>query len=200
MPVSELNRIERIWLAIEDGLLLSSPEAFLLEDGAYVKTTFRWVVSTLVSSGYQEMLRNYKAFITFVKAKAIKANVMPKPPSHFPGFTPEGGYRELGLEWLDRVIRRGLKSKGETTRLAHFISTRGLPPPTGEMIQDSLRKHRINLATPAASIPKERIEVVRLLSTKVEPLRCYRTFKHGYQQAPLWTTELSRKEGRMRTL
>jgi len=167
LPVSELERYERIWLSIEDGLLLSSPEAFLLDSGAFVKTIFRWVISTLVSSGYQEMLRTYKAFIVFVKAKAIKANVIPKGPSHFPGFSPSGEYLELGLEWLDRVIRRGLKSKGETTRLAHFISTRGLPPPTGEMVQASLRKHRITLATPAASIPPERIEVVRLLARRI---------------------------------
>nr|WAK75300.1 MAG: RNA-dependent RNA polymerase [Narnaviridae sp.] len=167
LPVKELERIERIWLSIEDALLLSSPEAFVLDKGCFVKTQFRWVVSKLVTSGYQELLRDYKAFIVFVKAKAIRANVSPKGVPHFPGFSPEGEFLGTGLEWLNRVINRGLRSKGEGTRLAHFVSTRGLPPPTREMVQDSLRKHRINLITPAAVISEARMKAVRLLSRRI---------------------------------
>jgi hypothetical protein len=167
LPVKELERIERIWLSIEDALLLSSPEAFVSDKGQFVKTQFRWVVSKLVTSGYQEMLKDYKAFIVFVKARAIKANVQPLGVPHFPGFSPEGKWLGTGLEWLNRVINRGLRSKGEGTRLAHFVSTRGLPPPTREMIQDSLRKHRINLITPAAIIPDSRMKAVRLLARRI---------------------------------
>jgi hypothetical protein len=169
LPVSELERIERVWLSIEDALLLSSPEAFILERGDFVVTIFRWVISKLVTSGYQEMLKDYKKFIVFVKARAIKSNVSEtiNGPPHFPGFDQHGRYVGTGCEWLGRVINRGLKSKGEGTRLAHFISTRGLPPPTGEMIQDSLRKHRINLATPAVNIPQERMDTVRLLARRI---------------------------------
>jgi hypothetical protein len=113
------------------------------------------------------MLKDYKAFIVFVKAKAIKANLDPKGVPHMPGFSPEGEWTGTGLEWLNRVINRGLKSKGEGTRLAHFVSTRGLPPPTREMIADSLRKHRINLISPAADIPESRMKAVRLLSRRI---------------------------------
>jgi hypothetical protein len=169
LPVVELERIERVWLAVEDSLLLSSPESFLLDDGAFVKSIFRWTISKLVTSGYQEMLKDYKQLMVFVKARAIKSNAMElvKGPMHFPGFEPDGSYKELGCDWLDRVIRRGLKSKGEGTRLAHLISTRGLPPPVKEMVQDSLRKHRINLTMPKADIPKERIAMVRLFARRI---------------------------------
>ncbi|BDB16250.1 RNA-dependent RNA polymerase [Aspergillus tennesseensis narnavirus 1] len=167
LPVKELEKIERIWLSIEDALLLSSPEAFIAEGGEFVKTQFRWVISKLVTSGYQELLKDYKAFIVFVKARAIRANVQPKGVAHFPGFSPSGEWLGTGLEWLNRVINRGLRSKGEGTRLAHFVSTRGLPSPTKEMVQDSLRKHRINLITPAAIIPESRMKAVRLLSRRI---------------------------------
>jgi len=167
LPVRELERIERIWLSVEDAILLSSPEAYIVDKGDFVKTQFRWVISKLVTSGYQEMLKDYKAFMVFVKAKAIRANVNPKGVPHFPGFSPEGEFMGTGLEWLNRVINRGMKSKGEGTRLAHFVSTRGLPPPVKEMVQDALRKHRINLITPAADVPKARITAVRLLSRRI---------------------------------
>nr|WAK75317.1 MAG: RNA-dependent RNA polymerase [Narnaviridae sp.] len=169
LPVSELERIERIWLAVEDSLLLSSPESFLLDDGDFVKTQFRWVVSKCVTSGYQEMLADYKKLMMFVKANAIKSDqyLSLKGPCHFPGFEPDGSFKKTGNDWLDRVINRGLKSKGEGTRLAHYCSTRGLPPPTGEMIQDSLRKHRMNLSAPAADIPPERMLMVRMLARRI---------------------------------
>jgi len=169
LPVSELERVERVWLSIEDALITSSPEQFLLDDGNFVKTIFRWAVSKLVTSGYQEMLADYKKLMIFVKAKAIKSDVATslKGPCHFPGFAPDGTYKELGCVWLDRVITRGLKSKGEATRLAHFISTRGLPPPVKEMIADSLRKHRVNLTLPKVYISEERIQTVKLLSRRI---------------------------------
>jgi hypothetical protein len=42
-----------------------------------------------------------------------------------------------------------------------------MPPPVKEMVQDSLRKHRVNLTMPAAVIPQERITAVRLLSRRI---------------------------------
>nr|WPR16640.1 MAG: RNA-dependent RNA polymerase [Yellow silver pine associated narna-like virus 2] len=167
LPVRELERIERVWLSIEDAILLSSPEAYIVDKGDFVKTQFRWVISKLVTSGYQELLKDYKAFIVFVKASAIKANVKPRGVPHFPGFSPEGEFQGTRLEWLDRVITRGIRSKGEGTRLAHFVSTRGMPPPVKEMVQDALRKHRINLISPAADVSEKRIEAVKLLSRRI---------------------------------
>jgi hypothetical protein len=166
-PVREIARIERVWLSIEDSLLLSSPESFVLGEGDFVKTLFRWVVSKMVTSGYEVLLKDYKSFLQFVKTKAIKANVVSKGVPHFPGFTPEGVYTWLNCEWLDAIIRRGLKSKGEATRVAHLTSTRGLPPPTREMITGALAKHRNLLAKPAADISPERIAIVRALSKRI---------------------------------
>nr|UYL95399.1 MAG: RNA-dependent RNA polymerase [Zhangzhou Narna tick virus 4] len=166
-PVKEIERIERVWLSIEDSLLLSSPEVFLEDEGDFVKTIFRWVVSKMVTSGYEVLLKDYKAWTQFIKTRAIKANVVSKGVPHFPGFTPEGVYTWCNCKWLDGVIRRGLKSKGEATRVAHLTSTRGLPPPTGEMIQGALAKHRALLAAPAADISPERMQTVRLLAKRI---------------------------------
>jgi len=167
-PIREIEKIERIWLAIEDALVLSSPEAFVSGECQFVKTIFRWVVAKVVTSGYSEFLKDYKCLMVFIKAKAVKAiGVDPKGPPHFPGFSPEGEYRKIGLVWLDRVIQRGLMSKGEGTRLAHFISTRGLPPPTKEMIEGALAKHRKTLLTEPPQLPEGRVETVRLLSRRI---------------------------------
>jgi len=166
-PVRELERIERVWLSIEDTLLLSSPEAFLLDEGDFVKTIFRWTISKMVTSGYQVLLAEHKAFCQFVKTASIKADVRSKGVAHYPGFSPEGEFTGLNCTWLNRVIRRGLLSKGEATRVAHLTSTRGLPPPTGEMIRGALAKHRALLSAPAADISPERKEIVRLLSRRI---------------------------------
>jgi hypothetical protein len=167
LPIRELERYERVWLSIEDTLLLSSPEEFILDDGEFVKTIFRWVISKLVTSGYELLLRDYKAFIQFVKTNAIKANVRAPGVPHFPGFSPEGEFTGLTCDWLNRVIRRGLKSKGEATRLAHFASARGLPTPTGDMVKKSLLKHRILLASAEPDISPERLTIVRLLARRI---------------------------------
>lgn len=166
-PIREIERIERVWLSIEDTLLLSSPEAFVLDEGDFVKTIFRWVVSKMVTSGYEQLLKDHKAFCQFVKTRAIKANVCSKGVPHYPGFTPEGEYSWINCKWLDAVIHRGLKSKGEATRVAHLVSTRGLPPPTGEMILGALAKHRALLSKPAADISPERIQIVRALARRL---------------------------------
>lgn len=167
LPIRELERIERVWLSLEDTLLISSPEAFVLDKGDFVKTHFRWVVSKMVTSGYETLLKDIKAFTQYVKTYALKANEKAPGVPHFPGFTPEGAYSGFRLEWLDRVVRRGLKSKGEATRVAHLVSTRGLPPPTRVMINESLLKHRALLCQPAADISPERMKIVRLLSRRI---------------------------------
>jgi hypothetical protein len=166
-PIKEIERIERVWLSIEDTLLLSSPEDFILNGGDFVKTIFRWTVSKMVTSGYAVLLRDHKAFCQYVKTRAIKANSPSKGVGHYPGFTPEGEYSWINCEWLDSVIRRGLKSKGEATRVAHLTSTRGLPPPTGEMIKGALAKHRALLSAPAAEISAERMQIVENLSRRI---------------------------------
>jgi len=166
-PIRELERIERVWLSIEDTLLLASPESFILDEGDFVKTIFRWVVSKMVTSGYEVLLRDYKAWTQFVKTRAIKASTLSSGVPHFPGFTPEGEWSGVNCQWLNAVIDRGMRSKGEATRVAHLVSTRGLPPPTGEMIRGALAKHRRLLAQPAAEISPERLAIVRKLSYRI---------------------------------
>lgn len=166
-PIREIERIERVWLSVEDALLLSSPEAFILDSGDFVKTIFRWVVSKMVTSGYEVFLKDYKSWTQFVKTRAIKASTQSGGVPHFPFFSPEGEWKGTKCKWLNAVIARGMKSKGEATRVAHLVSTRGLPPPTGEMIKGALAKHRRLLAQPAADISPERIEIVRLLSKRI---------------------------------
>lgn len=166
-PVRELERIERVWLSVEDALLLASPESFILDQGDFVKTIFRWVVSKMVTSGYECFLKDYKAWTQFVKTRAIKANTLSKGVPHFPGFSPEGEWLGVNCSWLNAVISRGMRSKGEATRVAHLVSTRGLPPPTGEMIKGALAKHRALLSQPAADISPERLAIVRNLSRRI---------------------------------
>lgn len=166
-PIRELERIERVWLSVEDSLLLSSPEAFILDEGDFVKTIFRWVVAKMVTSGYEVFLKDYKMWTQFVKTRAIRASELSPGVPHFPGFSPEGEWKGANCTWLNAVISRGMRSKGEATRVAHLVSTRGLPPPTGAMIKGALAKHRRNLAQPAEHISEERLQIVRALSRRI---------------------------------
>jgi len=174
LPTKEIEKLERVWRSIEDCLLLSSPESFLYEEETpVIKTLFRWTVSMIATADYELMLKQWKSVCTFITFKGLKAEGQEDPPlpDRFPGTrTLKSGKVEwvgLGLKWLDLVIERGVLSKGEVTRMAHFTSTRGCPPPTREMISRALQKHMETLTLAAPELTPERYEIIWGLSRRI---------------------------------
>jgi hypothetical protein len=168
-PRSEWEHIERVWLSVEDTLFLSSPEIFLEEySRRYVRYLYRYTVSTMIVQGYEYFLKQWKTFCTYVRFKAFNSlGNCPKGPQRFPGFTPDGEWKNPGIPWLRRVLQRGLRSKGEATRLAHLCSSRGFPTPTREMIIASLGRHQQLLTSVPSWVPPKRLEFMYLLSRRI---------------------------------
>jgi hypothetical protein len=148
LPISELQRMESCWRTIEDCLVFSSPENFLREYDAPIRRIFDWFVSAYVYQGYTVALKTWKLFINRVKQLAALAEGQPSEPNGFPWWDfRRKKFLRTGIVWLDRVCERGLKSKGECTRLMHLISPRGAPTPDGDQKLNVLLEHQVLLRT-----------------------------------------------------
>lgn len=168
-PRSEWEQIERVWLSLEDCLFLSSPECFIYEHSKrYIRYLYRYTVSAILVQGYEYFLKQWKTFCVYVRFKGFNAlGTCPKGPQRFPGFTPDGEWKNPGIPWLKRVLTRGLRSKGEATRLAHLCSSRGFPTPTRDMIIRSLGRHQQLLSSVPTWVPPKRLELMYLLSRRI---------------------------------
>lgn len=147
LEVKELERMEQLWRSFEDCLLFSSPENFCPGQTGPVRRIFDWFVGSYVHAGFESTLKLWKDFCNMVKQKALQAvDCKPSIPKGFPWFdTATGSLSLTGIVWLDRVYRRGCKSKSEGTRLMHLISSRGAPCPNFEMKVKSLLQHQITM-------------------------------------------------------
>jgi len=178
LSADELQRSIQCYLAIEDCLVLSSPESFGMAKDGYRPITklWKWCWSTLAHhNGVSNLNRMWKSLTSHVKALAIKSEE-PLPPV-VPGtifWNQKEGKLDLSillgtpLAWLERICRRGLQTKSEGTRLMHFISTRGTPAPTKLELGDALIEHgEILCGKRDFQVKPERISILRKLGVRL---------------------------------
>jgi len=171
-PLGELLLFERMWLSLEDNLLLSSPEAFACRDYHWwVRRMFRFTTALLTYGGPQTFFRVLKQGLLHLENVCLRKrthHTVPLPGC-WPGSKMEQGVNKLmfGPSWMVRLYKVGPTHKDELTRLAHFISTRNFPPPRKEDGKAALAKHHMVLTTPMAPMSEQRLCIVRSLGRRI---------------------------------
>jgi len=158
--VKDLDRMERLWRVIEDGLFLSSPEIFIKGFQGPVRRIFHWYICHYIYHGHTETVSSYKNFLQFVKQKATKSEGGKLvEPTGFPWYDQVSmNLIETGIGWLDVVLLRGLKTKSEARRFMHFVSLRGAPCPNRAKQLSSLMEHQILRCTPPKAVDTNRLK------------------------------------------
>jgi hypothetical protein len=144
LQTHDLERMEELWRAIEDGLFLSSPENFVQEHQEPIRRIFRWFVSNYVYNGHTATVSAYKTFQQLIKQKGSLSESKEVEPLYFPWY--DASTKKLGktgIFWLDEIISRGVRTKDECRRFMHFISLRGSPCPNRIKCITSLLEHQI---------------------------------------------------------
>jgi hypothetical protein len=116
--------------------------------------------------------RQWKEFGSLLKWFALKSETeKPESPTDFPGFGHQNTeefprFWYTLCPWMKSVVENGAKSKLDLTRVAHFTSSRGLPPGDAKTRLRSLQKHRSTLQS-VHNETGERREILRTLSCLV---------------------------------
>jgi hypothetical protein len=168
-----MDRLIDSVLAIEDCLILSSPE-LMITNAIGKHKIWKWAISKGVH-GFNGMnlVKAWKSFTSHVKSLACKSKEpLPKLESSLP-FQRKGNLdpellRKAGLDWLAHVIVHGVTSKSLGTRTMHLVSTRGMPPPTLKMIREGLNEHGSIIAGPRQfTISEERKSILYKLGKRL---------------------------------
>jgi len=144
-----MQRIWDVWLAIEDNLSLSTPEAFTTaRHDKVVLKLWKWTMNSCLSgrdSGVPNTIKNFKSFIARVKGFALRSSRIPQASRGVPFLGPDGEVSHKLLVghwiWLSNLLKHGLTTKSSATRLMHFVSTRGFPAPTLKEMERGVNEH-----------------------------------------------------------
>jgi len=164
--IGELIYFERVWLALEDNLLFSSPENFVTKTWV-IKRYFRFTMGLLAYGGYSAFMKVLKrGYLHIENTVAMKIT---SEEVRLPGSWPGSRDHKIiyGPDWLIRLMRDGPTEKSEITRLASFISTRNFPPPRKEESRKELTEHHEKLKAVLPPVPEERLEIIRLLGKRI---------------------------------
>jgi hypothetical protein len=139
-----LRRIEEVWRAIEDCIILSSPELVGKPVPKFIWRLWKWCISNAIHSVDQVTL-DWKQFCKFLQFR--NADCTLNTPVEIPSGFPNSGKYSLGKEWqktfpwLESSFRSSSKYLQE--KLAHLANSRGCPCPS--MDQKVLEKGFDNL-------------------------------------------------------
>jgi len=135
-PINVIKNVEECIHAIMDALVLSFPEVFCLEE--YTKLPIRLITRIIKlavdSKGYEDIIAHYKVFREYIWLRASRAEgASPPMPRHcyFASLTSS-------IAGLRDILRDGIRTKAEATKIAHLVSTRQFPCGGVKAIKKSL--------------------------------------------------------------
>jgi len=162
--------IERYWLAVEDTILASSPESFVV-DQDWIKHMFRYTVSICVMCGCSVFQKIHNRNILFIQYKGLEMMSFrsdPKDPVSWPGWNPEQRKFVRGPNWLLKLFENGIQFKGEVTRIAHLTSKQGFPAPRKDVQAAAvIEHHKVLCETPERPLTANRLEVIEFLAFRI---------------------------------
>jgi len=184
LEFDSLKRVSNFVESITDAVIFSTPDIFNR------KPAFRRILKWAYSVGVYRTdtgTRQWKQFGSLLKWHALQSNT-PKPenPSDFPGFGHQRteefpSFWFEACPWMRSIFMHGAKSKLDLTRVAHFTSSRGLPPGDAETRTGSLQKHRETLESVHDETEDRRAllsELSRLIGRKLKRGSDYQSQAH----------------------
>lgn len=157
---------ERIWFALEDNLLFSSPENFVTKTWV-IKRYFRFTMGLLTYGGYGTFYRVLSQGFLHIENLASRKETSNEV--QLPGCWPGSHDHKIifGPDWLVRLLKDGAKEKSQITRLAHLVSKRNFPAPRKEDSKKELIEHNEKLQKKLPAVDPERLEIIRLLGARI---------------------------------
>ena len=194
-PLDELLSYESVWRCVEDQILVSSPEEFVLSEGReWIRKMFRYCIALLLYSNKDVFLKVHKRNLLYFNRvgsrirnyKAAQSNgytgenydvsACLDSPIGFPGWDNVTRTLVSGPGWLQRIMyansvkctdpEKHIATKGDITRLAQLTSCSGFPPPGAIAQGQAILDHRKTL-TQVRAPTAERLQVVRRLARGV---------------------------------
>jgi len=166
-----LKRVSNCVEAIKDCLITSSPEGIRsLQDSPEYKKLIHWAYSKAAHSS-DRVTKEWKRFAALIKWAGLQSETaVPELPQDLPGFgstwvNPRNLpplWRKLA-PWLLPIMKRGVRSKVEATRLCHFTTSRNFPAGGKKTRMESLIKRSETLHSRAA-VSRTRQEILARLS------------------------------------
>jgi hypothetical protein len=162
--------LRRLWYIIQgimDNFILSFDETITKEgkDGStFWSKWYRWILCTAAFS-ISHVVKCWKNFCTFVKARALLALHEVKTIRGIPFFNTEGVFK-CPVTAINEIINNGVDCKCQMTKVCHLTATRNLPADRGSGIAKSAIKHAETICS-SSEVSKERLEIIFRLSRRI---------------------------------
>jgi len=146
MDEDELKRITDTWLAVEDCLIVSTPE--LLERPSKVIWNYwKWVMNVSLTHGIKYFHKMWKAQSAYLIGKALRslelgAKIVTGTINFYKGeWCPTKLTLRSPLSWLKHVFEDSPRNKDLMTRIAHLTTSRNFPNPTKDDMEEAMNAH-----------------------------------------------------------